>query len=140
VADAVLAVDYGTVRIGLAICERLDLPALPLDTIEHTSLVKDAAAVAAAARERGAGTIVVGYPLRLDGQAGPAAKSVDKFVDALRGAFSGTVVTFDERLTSAAAAKRLAATGMSGSKRRRLIDRFAAVEILESYRSRMRAQ
>ena len=131
--DAILAVDVGSVRIGLAIAERPDLPAMPLSTIAHTSRRADVDAVVALARERGAGTIVVGYPIRLDGTAGPAAERVERFVEALRAAFAGDVAKVDERLTTAAATKKLQQSDLSGSKRRRIVDRLAAVEILESY-------
>ena len=137
--EAIIAVDLGEARIGIAVAERLDLPALPLTTIGHTNRDADIGAITALAAERGAGTLVVGYPLRLDGSRGPAAERVDRFVEALRGRFSGEVVLVDERMTTGAATKRLAASGVKGSKQRRVIDRVAAVEILESYLARRRA-
>lgn len=137
--DAILAVDLGDARIGIAVAERVDLPALPLTTIEHKSRDADIGAITALAVERNAGTLVVGYPLKLDGTRGPAAERVDRFVEVLRGRFAGEVVLVDERLTTAAATKRLAATGVRGSKQRRVVDRVAAVEILESYLARRRA-
>jgi putative Holliday junction resolvase len=130
---AIIAVDVGTVRLGIAIAERIDLPAMPLTTLTHTSRKADIAAIVSLARERGAGTIVVGYPLRLDGSSGPAAERIDRFVEELHAGFDGEVATFDERLTTAAAAQKLMQGELSGSKRRQLVDRLAAVEILESY-------
>ncbi|HZW73400.1 MAG TPA: Holliday junction resolvase RuvX [Caldimonas sp.] len=137
--DAILAVDLGEARIGVAVAERFDLPALPLTTIQHTNREADIAAITALAVERSAGTLVVGYPLKLDGTRGPAAERVDRFVEALRDRFQGEVALVDERLTTAAATKRLAASGVKGSKQRRVVDRVAAVEILESYLARRRA-
>jgi len=139
VSDAILAVDLGEARIGVAVAERFDLPALPLATIDHTNREADIAALTALALERNAGTFVVGYPLKLDVTRGPAAQRVDRFVEALRNRFAGEVVLVDERLTTAAATKRLALSGVKGGKRRRVIDRVAAVEILESYLARRRA-
>ena len=135
---AILSVDVGSVRIGIALCEHRDLPAMPLETILHRSRAEDVAAIVALARARGAATIVVGYPLRLNGTRGAASQKVDRFLDALRAAFNGDVAAIDERLTTAAAAKKLAAGGLSGSKRRRIVDRLAAVEILESYLAQLR--
>jgi putative pre-16S rRNA nuclease len=135
---AILGVDVGAVRFGVAICEDARLPAMPLATIGHTNREADAAAVAALARERRARTIVVGYPLRLDGSAGPAAAKIDRFIEALRGVFDGEVIAVDERLTTAAAAKKLQGGELTGSKRRRVIDQLAAVEILESYLAELR--
>ena len=138
-SGAILAVDVGSVRIGVAVAERLDLPAMPLTTVRHTNRRADVDAIVDLATERGAETVVVGYPLRLDGTAGPAAARIDAFVDELRSRFAGAVVTVDERLTTAAAAKKLRDLERSGGKRRALVDRLAAAEILESYlRSRRR--
>jgi putative Holliday junction resolvase len=137
-SGVVLALDVGSKRIGVALSEQVDLPALPLTTIAHESREKDIAHVIALARERGATTIVVGYPLRLDGAPGPAAENMDKFIAALREAFDGEVVAVDERLTTAAADRKLRDTGRSASQRRALVDRLAAVEILETYLARIR--
>lgn len=137
--EAILGVDLGDSRIGIAVAERFDLPALPLTTIDHKNREADIGAITALAVERNAGTLVVGYPLKLDGTRGLAAERVDRFVEALRDRFEGEVVLVDERLTTAAATKRLAATGVKGSRQRRVVDRVAAVEILESYLARRRA-
>lgn len=130
---SVLGLDVGTVRIGVAICEGEGLPAMPLCTIDSVSREKDVVAIAALASKRGARTLVVGYPLKLDGTRGPAAESMDKFVAALRKVFDGAVVTADERLTTAAAHRKLRETGLSGGKRRAFVDRLAAVEILDGW-------
>ncbi len=137
-SGAVLALDVGSKRIGVALSEQVDLPALPLTTIAHESREKDIAQVIALARERGATTIVVGYPLRLDGAPGPAAENMDRFIAALRASYDGEVVPVDERLTTAAADRKLRDTGRSASQRRALVDRLAAVEILETYLARVR--
>lgn len=135
---SILAVDVGSVRIGVASCESLDLPAVPVTTIAHTSRAKDVVAISALAKARGAATIVVGYPLRLDGGRGPAAEKMDKFIEALRAVFNGDVVAVDERMTTAVADRRLRETGMRAGKRREVVDRIAAVEILESYLATLR--
>jgi len=130
---AIMAVDLGDARIGVAVCSAPGLPAVPLATIAHSSRQKDIVEILALAAERNVNIIVVGYPLKMDGSVGPAAKKVDVFVDALRAAFSGHVVAHDERLTTAAAARKLRDVEVSGSKKRRYIDQLAAVEILNSY-------
>lgn len=132
-SGAVLGLDVGTVRIGVAICEGDGLPAMPLCTIDAESREKDVRAIIALARERKATTLVVGYPLRLDGSRGPAAEKMDRFIEALKKDFDGTVVAADERLTTAAANRKLLETGLSGGKRRSLVDRLAAVEILNGW-------
>jgi putative Holliday junction resolvase len=138
VNESVLGLDIGTVRIGVAICEGEGLPAMPLCTIDSVSREKDVRAIAALAAERGARTLVVGYPLKLDGSRGPAAENMDKFVAALQMVFDGAVVTADERLTTAAANRKLRETGLSGGKRRAFVDRLAAVEILDGWLAQQR--
>jgi putative Holliday junction resolvase len=133
VSGAALALDVGSVRIGVAICEDPRLPAMPLTTIVRRNLAADLKAVIQLAAERDARTIVVGYPIRLDGSRGPAAQKMDVFIEQLRQGFSGIVARQDERLTTAAAAKKLREIDASGSKRRRHLDEVAAVEILNSY-------
>ena len=135
---AILAVDLGSRRIGLAVAESAELPAMPLATIEHVSGMRDAERIVDVARERAASTIVVGYPLRLDGTPGPAARNVERFVERLRSVFGGHVATIDERMTTGAAMKKLHAADRSGKRARPLIDRMAAVEILTSYLSQIR--
>lgn len=136
--DSILGLDVGTVRIGVAICEGEGLPAMPLCTIDSVSREKDVRAIIAVAAERGARTLVVGYPLRLDGSRGPAAENMDKFIAALQKAFDGEVVHADERLTTAAANRKLRDTGLSGGKRRAFVDRLAAVEILDGWLAQQR--
>jgi len=136
---SIIGVDVGSKRIGLAIAEHVLLPAMPLATIRHESRDKDVRRIAELASERSAATIVVGYPLALDGSRGPAARSMDRFIEELRAAFSGDVVAVDERMTTGAASKRLLQGGLRPSRRRALVDRVAAVEILESYLARRRA-
>jgi putative holliday junction resolvase len=132
--SAVLGLDLGSVRIGVAICEGSGVPAVPLTTLQRKNLADDLGAIIELARERTATTIVVGYPLRLDGTRGPAAAKVDRFIDKLSSRFDGTVVRQDERLTTAAAHKKLQQLDLSGSKRRAHVDTLAAVEILDSSR------
>jgi len=134
-SGAVLAIDVGSKRIGVAISEDPQLPAMPLATIQHASRSDDVRRIVALASERRARVIVVGYPLRLDGTRGIAVETIDRFIHALRAAFDGEVVPVDERMTTGAASKRLQQLGLSGSRRRALIDQLAAVEILESYRA-----
>ncbi len=130
---AILGVDLGEARIGLAICEAADVPAVPLATFAHVSRARDIAELLRCARERQIARIVVGLPLRLDGRRGPAAEKASAFAAALRAAFAGDVVEHDERLTTVAAHKKLRTLEISGSKRRRYVDQLAAVELLNSY-------
>jgi putative pre-16S rRNA nuclease len=139
VSESVLGVDLGAARIGIAICEGSGLPAVPLTTIVHTSWKDDITAIVRLAEQRGVQRIVVGNPIRMDGSAGPAAEKVAAFVRGLQAGFGGSVVVWDERFTTAVAAKRLRDLDLSGSKRRRHVDELAAVEILSAYLARQSA-
>jgi len=139
VSEAILGVDLGAARIGIAICEGSGLPAVPLTTIAHTSWKDDIAAIVRLAGQRGVRRIVVGNPIRMDGSAGPAVEKVGAFVRELQAGFDGSVVVWDERFTTAIAAKKLRDLDLSGSKRRRHVDEMAAVEILSAYLARQSA-
>lgn len=132
-SEACIGLDVGSVRIGVAVCAAPGLPAVPLTTITRTNLARDLEAIVKLATDRGARTIVVGMPLQLSGSAGPAAEKIGAFVRKLQEKFAGPIVTVDERLTTAAAEKKLRDLPLSGSKRRRHVDEVAAVEILNSY-------
>ena len=77
-SDVVLALDVGTRRIGVAVGEGTF--AFPHSTIHRTNVRDDVAGIVALARERGARTIVVGDPLTMSGERGPATESIDAFV------------------------------------------------------------
>jgi putative holliday junction resolvase len=139
-SDVVLGLDVGSVRIGVAVSEGSGLPAMPLATIEQPSRAKAIGEIIRLADERRAKTLVVGYPLTLAGERGPAAVKMDAFIADLRNAFDGEVTTADERMTSAAANKKLRDSGLSGSKRRRIVDRIAAVDILDGWLARRKGR
>lgn len=126
-----LALDVGDVRIGVAVSDETRTLASGLTTLRSRGPRQDAQQVAALVREQAASEVVVGLPLRLDGTAGPQAEKVQAFVERLRRSLRVPVVTRDERLTSVAAAERLAEAGVRGRERKRRIDQAAACLILQ---------
>jgi putative Holliday junction resolvase len=92
----VLAVDHGTARAGLAICDPSETIVRPLDVVEPP----EPEAVAALARENKAELVVVGLPVSLDGTEGPQAAMAREFRDQLAAVLSVPVETYDERLTT----------------------------------------
>ena len=128
-----MALDVGSARIGVAISDPLGLTAQPVDTIQRTGIKQDLKVIADLARKHEADAIVVGLPLKLDGEPGPAAASILQFVDRLRAVVSLPVVTWDERLSTVQAERALLEGDMSRSRRRDTIDRVAAAIILQSY-------
>jgi putative Holliday junction resolvase len=132
--SAVIALDVGTKRVGVAVGEGTF--AFPHSTIERTNVRDDVAAIVAIARERGARTIVVGDPLTMSGERALASEKIDAFVAHLARAFDGAIERIDERLTTAAAQKVLIGADVSRAKRKKVVDQLAAVGILETWLAR----
>ena len=128
-----LGVDPGQKRIGLALSDEEGRLAFPLRTVERTSREQALAEVAAEAVGRGVAGIVVGLPLRMDGTEGPVARSARALAEELSARAGVPVELWDERFTSAAAARGLDEAGVHGSARKAVLDQAAAVVLLQSY-------
>lgn len=126
-----LALDVGDARIGVALSDETGTLASGLVTLKAVGPRRDAQAVASLVREHGAGEVVVGLPLRLDGSLGPQGEKVMAFVERLRRVLRVPVVARDERLTSVAADERLAEAGVRRRDRKARIDQAAAALILQ---------
>jgi putative holliday junction resolvase len=132
----VLGVDLGTRRIGLALSDPAGRVATPHALVERSGDVAvDHRTILAHAREAGASRVVVGLPLSLSGDTGPAARAVLEEVEALR-ALAGeevTVETHDERLTTVIAEQGMREARVPRRARRRTVDSAAAAVMLQSY-------
>jgi putative Holliday junction resolvase len=131
-----LALDVGTKRIGVAASDPSGTFALPITVLERTNLRSDLDRIVALAREYDANELVVGNPITLSGQRGPAAEKIDRFVEQLARVYSGKIHRVDERMTTAQATKTLIAADVSRAKRKTVVDKMAAALILESYLAR----
>ena len=129
--NPILALDFGRARIGVAISDELQLLAHPLETISAKQ--QPAARVAEIVRERKIDHVVAGIPRQMNGQIGIAANEVLQFVEKLRAIIPCPVVTWDERLTTAAAHRALRDTGKKTRQTRSYVDQVAAQMILQSY-------
>lgn len=94
---------------------------------------RDHARIAALVAETEAEVVVVGLPLSLDGTVGPAAEGVQTEADELRRLLPVSVETWDERLSTVEAERRLRSANIRGKQRRRVIDQVAATVILQSW-------
>ena len=132
----VLGVDLGSRRIGLALSDPAGRVATPHGMIERSGdPAVDRRKILAQAREADASRVVVGLPLSLSGDTGPAARAVLEEVDALR-ALAGeevTVETHDERLTTVIAEQGMREARVPRRARRRTVDSAAAAVMLQSY-------
>ena len=129
----ILAVDYGDARTGLAVCDAGELLARPVTVIHSHKMEEVLAQTAAAARGEGAGRIVVGNPINMNGTAGPRSELCQAFADRLRELSGLPVVLWDERSTTVSAIGILNTTDTRGKKRKAVVDAVAATLILESY-------
>ena len=135
----ILGIDYGTARIGLALCDELEIAAHALPNLECDGGELDR--LAALCAEKEVRLIVVGLPLRMDGSEGPAARKVRGFAKDLRRCVRGIDVQFaDERLTSAQAHSALSLMGAGSRQRRRDVDGMAAQLILQRVLDRRAAE
>jgi putative Holliday junction resolvase len=129
-----LGIDLGERRIGVAVSDSGGTLATPVDTVKRT---RDAhqhrRQIAELAADLGAEVIVVGHPRSLDGGSGPAARAAEDVADAHARVTGLPVVLHDERLTTTEAERALGAAGVRGRRRRQVVDRTAAMLILQSW-------
>ncbi|MBX3329232.1 MAG: Holliday junction resolvase RuvX [Nitrospira sp.] len=132
-AGRILALDYGTKRIGVALSDELGWTAQPLETFERRTLDWDVAHIAALVGSHDVERVVLGLPLQLDGREGPAVRAMREFTVKLEAGLSVPVVQWDERMTTKAAEELLIAADVSRKKRKGIVDRIAAAILLRSY-------
>jgi len=128
-----MGLDVGEVKIGIALSDESGTIAHGLKTLQRESWHKDLAVLAETATEYEVGKIVVGNPINLDGTAGPQSHKVQDFVRRLGEVTTMPITLWDERFSSVSAERVLIEGGMKRSKRKNLIDRLAAVIILQNY-------
>lgn len=130
---SVLGLDIGSKRIGVAGCDRTGLIATGLTTIDNKSLAHVTEQLTHIVRQREATQLVVGLPYTLDGAIGNQARRVQKFTKRLAKTLNLPVTYVDERLTSVEAEQQLQAERRLTAKNKGLIDRRAAVIILQQW-------
>ena len=127
----ILALDFGRARIGVAISDDLQLLAHPLETIPAKH--RPESRIAQIVQDKDVDHVVTGVPRQMNGQIGTAATEVLQFVEKLRAFLPCPVVTWDERLTTAAAHRALRDAGKKTRRTRDYVDQVAAQMILQSY-------
>lgn len=129
----VLAIDIGTVRIGIAMSDEERMIASPFRTIDARPQEKAIAAVGSILLEHDIRQIVFGLPLELDGTEGRASKRTRKVIVALQATTDIPCEPWDERMTSVVAERTLIEADMSRKKRKKVVDQLAATLILQSW-------
>lgn len=129
----ILAVDYGSVRVGLALSDPTGTLARPLPFVPAKGDAKLAREIAALAAKEQAGLILLGLPRHMNGSLGEAAAKVQSFADALRQATKIPLQLIDERLTTVQASRQLQEMGKDTRAQRGRIDSEAAAVLLQGY-------
>lgn len=129
----ILALDHGTKRVGVAICDEMEMIAQPLEYIPAEPFDQFLARLKTLIKEKEVELIVVGMPRNMDGSYGPAALKVKEFVAILKDAVAVPIQTWDERLTTTQAQRLLIQGGVRRQQRKETVDRMAAAILLQSF-------
>ncbi|MHB8146423.1 MAG: Holliday junction resolvase RuvX [Vulcanimicrobiaceae bacterium] len=135
---SIMALDVGSRRIGVAIADPGNTFALPIGTIERSTLHADLEQLAQYFASYAVTDVVIGDPVTLCGERGIAAQKMDTFIEHLARMYSGRIHRVDERMTTAQATKTLIAADVSRKKRKDVVDKMAAALILETFLLRRR--
>ena len=129
---AILGIDYGSKRMGLAVSDLSKLIASSYKILYRTTLEKDLAELKNIIIEKEIGAIVMGLPLQMNGEEGEIAAEVRKFASVLEEHFALPILLWDERLSSSAMENFLIKeVDLSRKKRAKVLDATAAAYILQ---------
>ncbi len=129
----ILALDHGTVRIGVAVSDELGMLAHPMEFLPAEPVGPFLDKLKQLIQAREIAMILVGLPRNMNGTYGPAVQKVEAFVHLLKETIPIPIKTWDERLTSMQAHRMLAETGKRSKERRGRVDSSAAAVLLQSY-------
>ncbi|HJV44256.1 MAG TPA: Holliday junction resolvase RuvX [Bacillota bacterium] len=129
----IMGLDLGDKTIGVAVSDELGWTAQGIETIRRVDDTTDFERLSKLIKEYNVEEIVVGLPKNMNGTIGPRGEISQAFAQKLRESFGLKVTLWDERLTTMAAEKMLVAADVSRKKRKKVIDKMAAVMILQGY-------
>jgi putative Holliday junction resolvase len=136
----VLGLDLGDVRIGVAISDPERRLAVPLGTVQVGRPPGEMRAIADLVKENDVTLVVIGEPISLDGVRRERATHAANFADALRAMLTVPVALHDERFSTTQAERSLRDAGVSGKRRRSVVDAAAAQVILQSWLDGQRSE
>ena len=135
----ILGIDYGDVRVGLALSDPTELLAGGIGTVKITGMNNAVSQIAAIIAEKDVKKAVIGLPLNMNGTAGTSAEKIHVFGNKLAEASPGLAVEYlDERRSSILAAGFMDETGKFGKKRKQAVDTLSAQIILQTYLDRQK--
>lgn len=129
----IVALDIGTVRIGVAASDIMEIIASAYTVYKRKDFKNDIKAIADIINSLQAGQVVIGLPLKMDGTEGQSVEMARSFGEELSNLISAPIVYQDERLSTVTAQKILIESGMRREKRKDKVDSLAATIILQTY-------
>ena len=133
----IMALDVGSRTIGIACSDALLMTAQGIETIRRTSLENDFNRLRELISEFEVHELVVGMPKNMNGTKGERAEKTEEFVEKMKAVIDLPVTFWDERLSTVMAERQLIAADVSRKKRKGVIDKMAAVVILQGYLDRL---
>lgn len=133
----IMSLDVGSRTIGIACSDALLMTAQGIETIRRTSLEKDFNRLQELISEYEVHELVVGMPKNMNGTKGERAEKTEEFVEKMKEVIDLPVTYWDERLSTVMAERQLIAADVSRKKRKSVIDKMAAVVILQGYLNRL---
>jgi len=133
----IMALDVGSRTIGIACSDALLMTAQGIETIRRTSLENDFNRLRELISEYEVHELVVGMPKNMNGTKGDRAEKTEEFVEKMKAVIDLPVTFWDERLSTVMAERQLIAADVSRKKRKGVIDKMAAVVILQGYLDRL---
>lgn len=133
----IMALDVGSRTIGIACSDALLMTAQGIETIRRTSLENDFNRLRELISEYEVHELVVGMPKNMNGTKGERAEKTEEFVEKMKAVIDLPVTFWDERLSTVLAERQLIAADVSRKKRKGVIDKMAAVVILQGYLDRL---
>ena len=133
----IMALDVGSRTIGIACSDALLMTAQGIETIRRTSLENDFNRLRELISEYEVHELAVGMPKNMNGTKGDRAEKTEEFVEKMKAVIDLPVTFWDERLSTVMAERQLIAADVSRKKRKGVIDKMAAVVILQGYLDRL---
>ncbi len=129
----ILCLDMGSRFIGVAISDEMKTIAQGLPTIRRDAELKWLSRIQVIIQERDVEKLIMGYPVDMSGEIGKSAKEVEELGEKLRQVTGREVLLWDERLSTVEAERLLIHAEIKRKKRKKVIDKVAAVIILQNY-------
>ena len=129
----VMSLDYGDVRIGIALSDVTRFLASGYENYTRVGLEKDCQHIADIIVNNNVKVVVIGLPLNMDGTEGVRVEKTREFAEELQKYTDAKIDFLDERLTSVSAEKILISADVSRKKRKEVLDKLSATIILQDY-------